>query len=161
MSSPPILAGRLRRLCACSIDAIVVPGLTLILVMVTGVVEDAADYATNAWILWVLLLAVVSYLIVNGFWLYRSGQTLGKKLLGIAIVSNPASGTSPSVAPFWRLICIRALFFPVLFVVFVPTFMILPLLDQLLIFTKKRRCLHDLAAGTMVIRNNPHQEKGE
>ena len=141
------LAGRMRRLGATVIDAILVPVLTIVLVMVFGVVEDAEDYVDATWSLWVLLLAVASYLLLNGVTLWRGGQTLGKRLTGIAIVR--ADGTP---APFWKLVCIRALFFPLLFTIVVPWVLLLPLLDQLLIFRRNRRCLHDLAAGTVVVR---------
>jgi len=52
----------------------------------------------------------------------------------------------------WKLICVRALFFPVLFLAVVPSLTLLPVLDQALIFGKRRRCLHDLVAGTIVVR---------
>ena len=78
MSDGLLLAGRLRRLVATLIDAILVPSLTLVLVMIAGVVEDAEDYVDYWWIVWVLLLAVVSYLLLNGYGLWRRGQTLGQ-----------------------------------------------------------------------------------
>lgn len=151
MSPKPLeLAGRVRRLVATGIDALLVPSLTIFLVMVAGVVEDAEDYTNSWWMLWVLLLAILSYLILNGVTLYRSGQTLGKKALGIAMV--PAGSTMLQPPALWKLILIRAWFFPLLFVIVVPWLLLLPLLDQLLIFGKRRRCLHDLAAGTEVVR---------
>lgn len=159
MTETPTLATRRRRLAATLVDALLVPSLTLFLVMVTGVVEDAEDYATNLWMLWVLLLAISSYLILNGYTLARHGQTLGKKLFGIAIVAaTPSKGASGSsvptanLAPLWKLLCIRAVFFALMFTIVVPTFFIIPLLDHLTIFTRARRCLHDYAAGTFVIR---------
>lgn len=156
------LAGRFRRLAATLIDAVLVPLLTMVLVMVTDVMEDAEDYATNWVALHVLLLAVVSYLILNGYGLMSRGQTLGKKLLGIAIVvaTAPTEGSDGiqyefTPAPLWKLICIRALFFPLLFVTIVPWIALVPIADQLLIFSKRRRCLHDLASGTVVVRLEP------
>ncbi|MDH3643961.1 MAG: RDD family protein, partial [Gammaproteobacteria bacterium] len=134
---------------------ILVPSLTLVLVMIAGVVEDAEDYTDRWWLLWVFLLAVVSYLILNGYGLWRRGQTLGKMALGITIVNSGGEadgGDDLTPAPLWKLICVRALFFPLLFVVVVPWYTLLPLVDQLLIFGKRRRCLHDLVAGTVVVR---------
>lgn len=151
MNSSVVLAGRWRRLGAWLIDAILVPSLTLFLVMVAGVVEDAEDYTNNWWMLWVLLIAIVSYLILNGYGLMRRGQTIGKQMMGIAIVSH-MSAQNTIGAQLWKLIFIRALFFPVSFLIVVPPFLLLPLLDHLLIFRSNRRCLHDLLAGTMVIR---------
>lgn len=142
-----VAAGRLSRLLATLIDAVLVPSLTVLLVMMTDVVEDAEDYRNAWWILWVFLLAVASYLLLNGAMLFRRGQTLGKAIMRIAIVS---AGTSER-APFWRLVCIRALFFPGLFLL-IPPLVLIPLADQLLIFRRARRCIHDYAAGTEVIR---------
>lgn len=143
------LAGRFRRLIATALDALFVPLLTILLVMIAGVLEDAEDYRDSAWMLWVLVLAIASYLMLNGYGLWRRGQTLGKMIMGIAIVTVH---NAHQLAPLWKLICIRALFFPLLFVVVVPQLAVLPILDQLFIFGKRRRCLHDLAAGTIVVR---------
>ncbi len=99
------------------------------------------------WVLWVFVLAIVSYLVLNGILLWQRGQTIGKALLGIAIVD----AKTYAVAPFWKLICIRALFFPLMFVL-LPPLILLPLVDLLIIFTNKRRCGHDYVCGTHVIR---------
>lgn len=154
MSNDLLLAGRMRRLLATGVDAILVPSLTLLLVMIAGVVEDAEDYADLWWVLRVFCLAVTSYLMLNGYSLWRDGQTLGKKLLGIAIVT--ADGGTP--APLWKLICVRALFFPLLFLIVVAWIAPLVIIDQLFIFGKRRRCLHDFAAGTVVVRLNPSEQ---
>lgn len=168
MSDQLALAGRFRRLLATLIDMILVPALSLVLVAAAGVMEDAEDYQNvDLMILWIFLLAVVSYLILNGYTLWRRGQTLGKLALGIAIVpaadvgvSGEQAGFKP--APLWKLICLRALFFPLLYLslpaLLIPTMLyyaILPLIDQVLIFGKQRRCLHDLVAGTAVVRVRP------
>lgn len=158
MSDGLMLAGRFRRLVATLIDAILVPTLTVVLVMMAGVVEDAEDYIDNWWMVWVLLLAIASYLLLNGYGLWRRGQTLGKQVMGVAIVSA-SSGSDGQYgrvpAPLWKLICLRALFFPLLFVSVVPWLAAVPIIDQLLIFTKNRRCLHDLVSGTVVVRLAP------
>jgi len=153
------LASRWCRLFATAIDAVLVPGLTLFLVMLTGVVEHAEDFVDRWWVFHVLLLGIASYLLLNGYLLWHRGQTLGKALLGIAVVRAPAyltglpDGTVESApVAFWKLLCIRALFFPLLFVGIVPYFTILPLLDQLFIFGRQRRCLHDWISGTLVVR---------
>ena len=142
------LAGRGRRLVATLIDMVLVPALTVLLVMITGVMEDAEDYRDSMWMLNVFLLAVLSYLILNGYWLFARGQTVGKRLMGVAIVAS-ASGER---AAFWKLVCIRALFFPLLFVVISPALALLPIVDQGFVFRKNRRCVHDLAAGTSVVK---------
>lgn len=141
------LAGRGRRLLATGVDFVLVPALTLVLIMLTGVVEHAEDYRSLAWIWKVFGLAVTSYLILNGYLLWRRGQSIGKALMGIAIVST-ATGEK---APFWKLVGIRALFFPLLYLI-PPPLTVAPVLDQVLIFMKGRRCLHDYAAGTSVVK---------
>jgi len=154
-----VLASRWRRLFATAIDALLVPGLTLFLVMLTGVVEDAEDFVDRWWVFHVLLLAISSYLLLNGYLLWHKGQTLGKALLGIAVIRVPAGraiGPDETFefipAGFWKMVCIRALFFPLLFVGIIPYFAILPLLDQVFIFGRQRRCLHDWISGTLVVR---------
>ena len=117
--------------------------------MLTNVAEDAEDYVDNGWMLWVLGLAVLSYLLLNGALLFRRGQTLGKFLLGIAIA--PAGSTAFRPAPLWKLICIRALFFPMLFLL-LPPWILIPVIDQVAVLGRARRCLHDYAAGTIVVR---------
>jgi uncharacterized RDD family membrane protein YckC len=142
------LASRRRRLAATAIDAVLVPALTIFLVMLTGIVEDPEDYADNGWIAHVLLLAIVSYLLLNGYLLWRSQQTLGKRAMGIAVVA--ADG---STVPWWRLIFVRAPFFALMFLLVVPPLTLLPLVDHLLVFGRRRRCLHDWLAGTEVVRS--------
>jgi uncharacterized RDD family membrane protein YckC len=142
------LAGRGRRLVATLIDMLLVPALTVLLIMITGVVEHAEAFRNLMWVLYVFLLAVLSYLVLNGYWLYTRGQTVGKRVMKVAIIET-ASGER---AAFWKLIGIRALFFPLLFVVISPVLAVLPIVDQAFVFGKSRRCVHDLAAGTSVIR---------
>ena len=157
MSRDIVLAPRWKRLVATIIDVVLVPALSLALVMLTNVAEDAEDYADNTWMLHVLLLAILSYLLLNGYTLWRRGQTLGKYLLGImiapaAMLRQPGLAARP--APLWKLILVRAWFFAFLFVSVIPTFAWLPLLDHLFILRKDRRCLHDLITGTVVIQRN-------
>lgn len=165
MSNTIELAARWRRLFATGIDMLLVPALTLLLVMITGVVEDAEDYGGQGWELQMFLnvfgLAVIAYLLLNGFTLWRRGQTLGKLLLGIAVVRASASDQwTLEPAPLWKLICIRALFFPLLFLIVLPWLALLPAIDQLCIFGKRRRCLHDLASGTAVVRRRTVTHQG-
>ena len=96
------LAGRGRRLAAVILDAILVPLVAALLIMMTDVIEDAEDFVDNWWMLHVLLLAIAAYLALNGFTLWRYGQTLGKRLLGIAVidtVSELPDEATPASAP--------------------------------------------------------------
>ena len=142
----------LRRFLATIIDVILVPLFALLLMLVTGAFEHAEDYAGyRPWIS-AVLLGVASYLCLNGWHLWRRGQTLGKAALGIEIVMQADS----TQAPIWRLVCIRALFFPLLYlpllaVIITPWLLLIPLLDQGFIFLSARRCLHDYLCGTAVL----------
>ncbi|MEM7003187.1 MAG: RDD family protein [Pseudomonadota bacterium] len=150
MTLPVTAASPWRRLLSFGIDAILVPGLTFFLVMATGIVEDAEDYTSNIWILQVLMLAVASYLLLNGITLWREGQTLGKRALDIMVVT--ADGTQ--TAPFWRLVLIRAWGFPLTFLLPIMPFTLVVAANLLPVFFGPRRCLHDWLAGTRVI-NKP------
>ena len=148
------LASRMRRLLATAIDMLLVPALTVLLVGLLGVVEHAEDFTDSWWVLHVLLLAIASYLILNGPLLWRRGQTVGKWALGIAMHTKAHQPVS-----FWKLVFIRAWFFPLLFLPalsFVGAWplSLIPIFDLLFIFGQKRRCLHDRLSGTQVVRLN-------
>lgn len=150
-----MLASRARRVLANALDMVLVPTLTLLLVMVTDVVEDADDYADFFWILHVLLLAIASYLLLNGWLLWRCGQTIGKRLVGIAIV-RAGQGVGESV-PLWKLVLVRAWFFPLLYLLVLPPLTIVPLLDLAVGMRRDRRCLHDWLAGTRVVETKERE----
>ena len=160
------LASRTRRLVATLIDMVLVPTLSVALVLITGATEDAEDYLSLAGLaLSIVGLSIVAYLLLNGISLWRHGQTLGKRLLKIALAQpnkmDTGSGNT-KVPALWRLVCLRALFFPILF--FIPFLVLAPpftafwiisaiaCVDQLFIFTENRRTLHDLLSGTIVVK---------
>ena len=150
-----LLASRWRRLVATFIDAILVPAVTIFLVMILEVAEQAEDFVDLWWAAHVVAIAVCSYLALNGYTLWKTGQTLGKKLVGIAtIIHQPAADGAYKFlrVPFWKLIAVRALFFPLLFVSILPTLAWIPALDLVSIFGKQRRCLHDYFCGTVVVK---------
>lgn len=97
-------------------------------------------------------LEFVFFLAVQGYLLKRNGQTVGKKLVGIRIVDF--DGNVPS---FGRLIGLRYL--PVFLVTRIPLLgVIFRLIDVLFIFQADRRCLHDLLAGTWVVKGRPSEK---
>jgi uncharacterized RDD family membrane protein YckC len=148
MSAELVLAGRGRRLVASLIDVLLVPTLAIFIMHVTGVLEHAADWSTSGRpVLRMFALGVVGYLILNVWLLWKRGQTVGKAIMGIVIVSTK----SGNKAPFWRL-AIRSLFFPTLYLVVWPLAAAFPLIDQVLIFGKRRRCGHDYLCGTSVVK---------
>ena len=98
----------------------------------------------------VIALAVVVTQIVL---LVRNGQTIGKKALGIRMITS--AGEIPSL---WRVFFLRWLPFLVAAVVVELVVKVkgsgnvIYLVDVLLIFQPTRRCLHDLFADTHVIK---------
>jgi uncharacterized RDD family membrane protein YckC len=105
----------------------------------------------------VLVLAAVgvalAVLITQIVLVARRGQTIGKKVLGIRMITS--DGDIPSV---WRVFFLRWLPFAVVAVVLELVFKIrglgnlVYLVDTLLIFQANRRCLHDLLADTHVVK---------
>ena len=146
MSATPTLAGRGARLVAVLIDLVLVFAFGLFLMLATGALEDAEDYAGSWFLLRIPLLGIVSYLILNTWLLWRRGQTVGKLIMQIRIVS---SRNEP--APLWKLLLLRAFYFLELYAIASP-FLVLALLDQVLIFRQDRRCLHDIISDTQVVR---------
>lgn len=90
-----------------------------------------------------LMLLIVA--VVNGVLVYRYGQTLGKRALGMAMVRS--NGERMGLA---RYIFIRTL--PVTAFSLIPLVGRLAMLvDGLVIFGAEKRCVHDLIADTIVI----------
>ena len=86
------------------------------------------------------------FLALHGYFLKTYGQTIGKRVIGTRIV-----GLDGNVLPFGRLILLRYL--PMQVAVLVPfAGGILALVDVLFVFRDDRRCLHDLIAGTRVVK---------
>ncbi len=105
----------------------------------------------------VLVVAAVgislAVLITQIVLLVRRGQTIGKKVLGIRMITS--DGDIPSI---WRVFFLRWLPFAVVAVVLELVLKVrgignlIYLVDALLIFQPTRRCLHDLLADTHVIK---------
>ena len=135
-----------RRLSAATLDFFVVPTVALIIMLISGALENAEAWSNGFPWVRVILLGVTAYLLVNGVLLWRYGQTLGKWLCKIKVVDHN-SGQQPA---FWKLIVLRAPFFPLLHSSLIGLWY-LPAIDLLLGLRKDRRCLHDWVCGTSVV----------
>jgi uncharacterized RDD family membrane protein YckC len=94
------------------------------------------------------VLSFICFLLVQGYTLKQSGQTLGKKIQGIRIAD-----LDNGVPDFGRVVALRYL--PVAAVALIPVIgSFLPTLDVLFVFRADRRCIHDLIAGTKVVKVN-------
>lgn len=101
----------------------------------------------------VMVASLLVFLAVHGYLLARYGQTIGKRLLGMRIVSY----ASHQRLPLWKLVALReGLLYTLALIPGVGP--IMALVDALAIFITDHRCLHDLLAGSAVIdvqRNDP------
>lgn len=120
--------------------------LDMLLVLALAVVWGLASL-WKAGALYVFSLAFLLLIGVQGFLLSTRGQTLGKRWTGLKIVK-----TDGSEAGFLNAFLLRSVLTFILR--FIPLF---GLVDVLFIFREDRRCVHDLIAGTTVVRvARPH-----
>ena len=140
------LAGRGARLAAYLIDYVLVLAVVGGIAWYAGLIERAMQQPTEAG-LWLLVIFMVVYAVINGRLLATRGQTVGKMAAGVRIVD----ARTRQIVPFWKSFGLRV--FLVQALAMVPTVgAIFSLVDILFIFGERRRCLHDHIAGTVVVR---------
>lgn len=145
-------AFRIQRLAAFLVDNLIVSLALVPFVIPLGLdIEQYADAENPVTIPFELLmkihiLAFVFYVVINGWLLYRYGQTVGKRMLKIAIATMDYQ-----VPPFNRLILVRHLPFVILAVIPSPALNLVNIVNWSFVFREDRRCLHDYLAGTQVI----------
>jgi uncharacterized RDD family membrane protein YckC len=143
----PRPAGRWRRLFAGVFDGFLLGTVTTPLTTRAGVTDmfDRAngDFADHVFALkwnWLIAMAVVWFLyywVLTAFW---NGQTVGKKVFDIRVVLDDGAPVTPAAAASRALLS-------GLFVVAG-----LDVLDIVcILFSRRKRALHDMAAGTLVV----------
>ena len=141
------LASRWLRLGGSILDGIAVMCITVPTMWFSGVFQEAMagrQQDLGEQVAWAGFGFAV-FMLVHGYLLYRHGQTLAKRLLGMKIVD--LQGGKP---PFLRLAGMRYLLPQAIY--FVPIAgPIVALVGVLLIFRADRRCMHDHLAGTRVV----------
>ena len=142
-------AGRGKRLGAALLDGLV--NIIWLAPMIWGATmagDVSKGLKPSAPMVGVILLGLalmIGVVVLNCLMLHRSGQTIGKRALDIAIVRTDGSRMG-----LLRYIFIRVL--PVSLLGAIPYVGgLVSLVDPLLIFGKDRRCLHDLIADTIVV----------
>jgi uncharacterized RDD family membrane protein YckC len=138
----PELASRVTRLLAHLIDNICLAPLLIIF----GVTIAAGGDATIGLIGIGLLIAV--FAIIQIYWLSALGQTIGKKVMKIRIAKLTTGENGGFITNV--LIRIGAIFI-ISCVPFVGSFF--ALVNILFIFRDDKRCIHDLIAGTVVVKD--------
>ncbi len=149
----PNLAGRGARFLGAFIDGILLslcmaPGYALLFLGSTSRDADGNPNGTSMALLGTAgyLLGAVVYLVIQAFLLSRTGQSIGKKVAGTRVVK-----VDGSPAGFVGAFLMRS------FVAYLPN--LIPILgflyaitDICFIFRADHRCIHDLIAGTKVVR---------
>ena len=141
------LASRWLRLFAALIDGLIAGVITVPLMLH----YDIFDMAMNGqemsyqYTFMFILLGIVAFMLIHGHLLKTRGQTVGKYALGIKIVT--LDGNLPSFAPL-----ILKRYLPIWALQLAPTLSLLGLVNVLFIFRSDKRCIHDLIAGTKVVR---------
>lgn len=146
-------ATRLSRLGAAVVDglALAVPGVALAILVPMALVSGGLG--SMLIILGVATLLLLGLAVTQIVLLVKHGQTLGKRALGIRMITS--TGETPSI---WRVFFLRWLPFVVVASVIELVFRgkgygnVIHVADALLIFQPTRRCLHDLFADTHVIK---------
>ena len=139
------LAGRGARLGAYLIDWILVGAVAGVIGYTAGLMERFMRQDTTA-TLWLAAIGLVVYGVINGRLLATRGQTVGKKLVGVRIVDAPTR----QIVAVWKSFGLRVAVIQA--ITAVPLVgALFGLLDVLFIFGERRRCLHDLLAGTVVV----------
>jgi uncharacterized RDD family membrane protein YckC len=156
---PAVLATRLSRLGAALLDGLLYMGIFVVImigVMVAGMATREAATATGGGataadrmgntvglvMTFVTVLAFVALYVFQAYRVSTTGQTLGKKWLGIRIVK--LDGTP---VDFVSGVLMRSIV-PWLFGLICGIF---SLADPLYIFGEERRCIHDHIARTKVV----------
>ena len=145
------LAGRWRRLGASIIDGLLMTVVTMVptLLFFGGwgkYIEASQSGLSFMFTLGSIVFGFVAYLLINGYFLAKDSQSIGKKILGTKIVR-----TDGSQADFIRIVTRRLL--PLYACGLIPKVgPFLGLVDALFIFRQSKKCLHDDIADTVVIR---------
>ena len=143
----PNLASLDKRLIGAIIDAAVTLAVLFPIWYSTGLFQKISDgqSMTKREEIVSFIVGLVIFLILQGYLLYKRGQTIGKVIVKTKIIDLDGS-----VPNFGKLIIFRYFFFR--FVYHVPFIgRIICFADVLFIFGEERRCLHDYLAGTIVV----------
>ncbi len=140
------LASRWNRLWASLIDALTIIPITIPLMYFTGGFDGISEgiEPSLSYTLIMSLIATVIFLIIHGKFLIRDGQTLGKKVLNIKVVTIAGQYADIKVLGkrygFYWVVSQIPVIGP-----------IINMVNILFIFSKSKRCLHDHVGGTKVI----------
>lgn len=145
------LAGRGQRLAASIIDGLLSLAVMIPLMIGMGIFSYTEQGQEPPFTLTLTATAIgfVVFIAFHYVLLNKYGQTIGKWLLKIRIAD--LNGDKPDV----KTILLKR-YLPISAVGLVPVAgQFMPMVDVLFIFRKDRRCVHDLIAGTQVLKARP------
>lgn len=140
-----VLASRGRRLAAVLLDGVIFGVAIGLAAVPTAMISDATGSKSSGPFIAIAVVLGMIIGIVNLVQLYKTGQTIAKRWLGIRIVR-----TDGSRAGLGRIVALRSMVpgligaIPILGPLF-------SLADPLFIFADDRRTLHDKIADTIVV----------
>lgn len=141
------LASRISRLLASIIDGLTIALVTLPLMYFTGGFDGVTTGQQPPFLysLGIGIVGIVVYFLINWNFLNSAGQTVGKKVMNIKVVT--LEGELPTMSNHF-LKRYAVYFLPGQVPVAGQLFSIV---NILFIFGPQRRCIHDFAAGTKVV----------
>ena len=146
---PNQLASRGKRLAAAVVDIFIFFPLVVLVARPFGLINISDPEKMQAFNLEqsikLFIIGQVLFLLVQGYLLHTQGQTIGKKLLKIKIVS-----LDDKLLGIGQLYFVRYLTFSL--IAQIPIIgALIGIVNVLFIFGQDKRCLHDRIAGTKVI----------
>jgi uncharacterized RDD family membrane protein YckC len=138
------LASRTTRLSAAIIDSIIFLAPIILVFFFMA-------FFNKLLIIIIIYSVIFIIFVINLIWLYRYGQTIGKRMLSIKIVRSDGSRASLKRIMFLRLLPLSLLSWLLDIIEISVLADVLIWVDPLFIFRKDRRCLHDIIADTIVI----------
>jgi uncharacterized RDD family membrane protein YckC len=142
------LASRWARLGAAIIDSIIMMIVVIPIMYFTGGFDGIVQ-GVQPGVVYTLMIGVLSFIVffvINYQFLIANGQTIGKKVLEIKIVD--LNGNLPAFQP--QLLIRYAIYMLPGQIPFIGQ--LFSLINILFIFTKEKRCIHDLVAKTKVVK---------
>ncbi|MPV85302.1 RDD family protein [Ostreibacterium oceani] len=142
------LASRWARLGGAIIDSLLLGVISMAIFIPLGLISfDPNKPANLVATLFTFIISFILFVLLQGYFLKNEGKTIGKKLLGMKIVTM--DGELPDFLP---LIGKRyAVFWVASMIPFIGG--LISLVNALFIFREDKRCLHDLLAGTQVVKD--------
>jgi uncharacterized RDD family membrane protein YckC len=142
-----VLASRLSRLGASILDSLIIMVVILPIAFATGYLTDVTSGIGPSIMYQVVfaILSIVIFLVINFKPLLSNGQTVGKKIVGIKIVT--LDGGQINIETILKR---YGFYFLVGYIPFIGS--IVSLINILFIFGKDKHCLHDKVGKTKVVK---------